>query len=461
MDVRRGRGLEVHSRASLRLRASGPAYREGARVRRSTLRHAVWHPANVRGCHQRVRAFAKALARRWPEWNVPRYELGQRYFSEGPLAGVPDWYRRAREELERISNPNTFGLLHLAEAVFAGHDTARARELATELKAHVRPGDWVTEWPAAYVWRLAVLQGDSATAAREFEGLPNRMPVLSWAYAEGRGIDYADRFVAADSGRSPAWTTWPVARGRFAEYRDRWLEDEPLEWRPGPAVELWHVLFQGVPADSMTELSLDRLERIAAGQLDIDPPVTEDERAMAVFWTTLWQLSNGGMQGAREAIRYLDDEAERWGHFAVFARMLEVLVTRAEGADVSPTVLQMDSLARTLPLPVRRLGWAPNPTNVENLFLARELARIGETERALAASRRRFYGGYAHFTTPITAYLREEARLAATVGDTAGAVEAYRHYFALRDTRPDLPTWAEQWDSMRVEYGALTGVEIP
>jgi hypothetical protein len=57
--------------------------------------------------------------------------------------------------------------------------------------------------------------------------------------------------------------------------------------------------------------------------------------------------------------------------------------------------------------------------------------------------------------------LREEARLAAMVADTAGAVDAYQHYFAVRDTRPDHPTWAAQWDSMRVEYATLTGVETP
>jgi hypothetical protein len=57
--------------------------------------------------------------------------------------------------------------------------------------------------------------------------------------------------------------------------------------------------------------------------------------------------------------------------------------------------------------------------------------------------------------------LREEARLAAMVGDTAGAIDAYDYYFLLRDTRPDHPPWAAQWDSMRVEFANLTGVEAP
>jgi hypothetical protein len=61
--------------------------------------------------------------------------------------------------------------------------------------------------------------------------------------------------------------------------------------------------------------------------------------------------------------------------------------------------------------------------------------------------------------TSIPEYLREEAWLAAEVGDTTDALKAYRHHLALRDPRSDHPTWAAQWDSARAEYGALTGGE--
>jgi hypothetical protein len=50
-------------------------------------------------------------------------------------------------------------------------------------------------------------------------------------------------------------------------------------------------------------------------------------------------------------------------------------------------------------------------------------------------------------------YLREEGRLAALVGDTSGALRAYRHYLALREN-PD-PPWRAPWDSVRVELAAL------
>jgi len=69
------------------------------------------------------------------------------------------------------------------------------------------------------------------------------------------------------------------------------------------------------------------------------------------------------------------------------------------------------------------------------LTLARAYERLGEPPKALEAARRRGYtfasGAF------LSSFLREEGRLAAIVGDTAGAVKAYRHYLALRsDAEP-------------------------
>ena len=99
---------------------------------------------------------------------------------------------------------------------------------------------------------------------------------------------------------------------------------------------------------------------------------------------------------------------------------------------------------------------------IDNLALSRKLLAVGDTAAALAAARRarprnawQFWVSEGIFTD----LLREEARLAAMVGDTARAIDAYELYLAVRDPRPDHPPWAAQWDSMRVEFGALTGVE--
>jgi hypothetical protein len=101
---------------------------------------------------------------------------------------------------------------------------------------------------------------------------------------------------------------------------------------------------------------------------------------------------------------------------------------------------------------------------IDNLFLSRKLVEVGDTAAALAASRRpRPWNSWHPEVTGglFVDLLREEARLTAMVGDTAAAIDAYEHYFKLRDTRPESAHWAAQWDSMRVEYGALTGVEGP
>ena len=99
---------------------------------------------------------------------------------------------------------------------------------------------------------------------------------------------------------------------------------------------------------------------------------------------------------------------------------------------------------------------------IDNLFLSHRLFEVGDTAGALAAAIRAkpWNSVQTEFTGGIFVdLLREEARLTAMTGDTAGAIDAYEHWLALRDTRPESPHWAAQWDSVRAEYAALTGVE--
>jgi hypothetical protein len=80
-------------------------------------------------------------------------------------------------------------------------------------------------------------------------------------------------------------------------------------------------------------------------------------------------------------------------------------------------VRRLDSLSRK--------GWS----ETWNLVIARLLEAQGDVPRALAAARRRTFGNYPRY---LPSFLREEGRLAALSGDTAGAIAAYRHYLALR-----------------------------
>jgi hypothetical protein len=85
------------------------------------------------------------------------------------------------------------------------------------------------------------------------------------------------------------------------------------------------------------------------------------------------------------------------------------------------------------------------------LIAARLFEARGDPRRALAALRRRPYRASA--VTFLSTFLREEGRLAAVVGDTAGAVRAYRHYLALRPN-PDAARKPEV-DAVRAELAKL------
>ena len=56
----------------------------------------------------------------------------------------------------------------------------------------------------------------------------------------------------------------------------------------------------------------------------------------------------------------------------------------------------------------------------------------------------------------LPAYLSAEGRLAAAVGDTAGAIEAYQRFLRLRD-RPDPGHLREQVNQVRAHLAELVG----
>ena len=96
-----------------------------------------------------------------------------------------------------------------------------------------------------------------------------------------------------------------------------------------------------------------------------------------------------------------------------------------------------DSLSRTFPL----FG---DVVQDANLVLARLWETQGNLPRARAATRRRA-GMYTDWPPFLSSFLREEGRLAALAGDTAGAVRAYRHYLMFRyDPEPSVQPEVER-----------------
>ncbi|MFL5521985.1 MAG: hypothetical protein ACJ8B6_13670, partial [Gemmatimonadales bacterium] len=93
----------------------------------------------------------------------------------------------------------------------------------------------------------------------------------------------------------------------------------------------------------------------------------------------------------------------------------------------------------------------------ENLIAAAAWQRLGRPVEALAAVRRRAYGGLWP-TRFLADALREEGALALATADTAGALKAWRHYLALRTTVDT--ALAPERDRIRTAIAALLPVPI-
>jgi hypothetical protein len=393
-----------------------------------------------------------ALARRWPEWDTPWYELGGKLVQWGAVGSVPDWRRRARQALEHVSGPDPLFGWDYVELAFLNEDTALARVAIDRVLATRDTGG-----PRVLVsrWRLAILRGDTTEADRVFARLAARglngsigSGVIGSALADGRGAAYADR-ADPDTTRDVWW--W--ARGREKPWREAWskmaLQPDATDLDRA-SVPVYLALLLGPSQDTVVADEVQQLERLATdagrgrGQL------------LARCWLALWRARHGDTAAAFETREFLQHESvsRNWGAWAAgWVRTLDVLLAEARGGDVRAALLRMDSVVSVSPQ-LTIYGWWLAPVEMQNLMLARMLARYGEPERALAAARRRpQIVGWVDWYYTLPEYLREEGRLAALTGDTAGAINAYTHYLALREN-PD-PLWRAPWDSVRAELAAL------
>jgi hypothetical protein len=83
-------------------------------------------------------------------------------------------------------------------------------------------------------------------------------------------------------------------------------------------------------------------------------------------------------------------------------------------------------------------------TLAPNLVVARVAETEGDLALALKAVRRRD-GDFGRFQWYLSTFLREEGRLAALTGDSAGAIGAYQHFLMLRpDPEPEMRRENEQ-----------------
>lgn len=385
------------------------------------------------------------------------YEYGDILFHKGALLGVGgarDLARASFERAYRLDSTYAAASLHLFELLVGDGQIERARRLSDQLLKSDSTGEHVE-----FVrWRIALARGDSMERA----GLGERLAAMStgslWrivgtAQLDGVGLGDAE-LAAAELRKRPSTRDERVTSiGYLAELalnRGRPREAATLvaELPPDDAARpIFDCLYGDgdSTAAAAAARALSLAERRPLARDSVQRAFQLFDRSALVQWR-LWRKDTTGSRRVLEDLRAVNDGNAPWwavGHIKVSAALIDALIAAGAGTpDAGDRLAVLDSILQLgLEVGVREPG---------NLASARLHELLGDPAGALAALRRREY----HHRTGIpflAARLRNEARLAAELGEEAEAGKAMRQYLALRSS--PAPERAAAEDSIRSLLG--------
>jgi eukaryotic-like serine/threonine-protein kinase len=441
--------LSARDRAFLRF-VAGPHYPQ-----RSTLKEKVTDYESA----------AAVLPDRVEIW----YQLGDHLFHWGLMLGIADAPSRAAAAFDRaLALDSTFGyaLEHRILLAVRDGDTAIVRRLAGRFMATSGAG----ENAPAVRWLTAVALGDTASlrvvrsgfdtasttalggirlAAQQYIVMladAEAATAVLWSRAETRAereIQLSrQRELALNRGRPHEALALAVAHRNVEEPNETFSEGrglvfETLYWN-GDSAAAASVVRQLAPR-AARPLARDALLR--------------DRQYSDICALEHWRLAQGESGSASRAIATLSaatsppDDPRGASDMHLCAAMLDVLMVIVRHRPAGEAVQRLDSIVTS------GEGVLPPLLDLGNLILIRGREAQGDLQGALSTARRRPLGLVA--PSFLTTALREEGRLAALAGDTAGAVKSYRHYLALRSD-PELPLRAER-DGIKAELARLVG----
>jgi len=215
-------------------------------------------------------------------------------------------------------------------------------------------------------------------------------------------------------------------------------------WPPWPLLRIIQTAYYGYLDSTDAAEAVARLAPSADGPV-AQGPAGRNEQYWTICNVQWWRIAHGDTRTARPAIARLAADtrlvADR-GFPSGCDLMLEALLAAAERRpDAGAAFARLDTFLLT---GRGGPGWV--------MEVARWREAQGDIRGALRATRRR--AGYGYFWN-VSYILREEGRLAALVGDRAGAIKAYRHYLALR-YNPE-PSVKPEVDRVRAELARLVG----
>jgi serine/threonine-protein kinase len=358
------------------------------------------------------------------------YHLGDVYFHCGIGIGLPDALARADSAFRRGAALSSIGdnqdnpeypeaFDHMLALAVMNGDTARARSLMAVAAAADS-----TSVPLRHRWLLAQLVGDSATldSLRRHPELAKERPDAWFTFSQWTGIGVTDAeqviryWVQRGDLPSELWHAMLLNAGRpgaaLAGRKGAGFDDRPRAQERSRIAEF---MFWG--GDSVAASQAARILTPHA-----DGPLEAGSGRMVQYsdicWLEQWRLYQGQTGTTSGAIQRL--RAAGLPPFERCASLLDAWLAAVTGrSDAGPKLELLDSLARS------------RVENGVNLVAARLHERNGDLAGALAAVRRRS-GWFMLWPAFMSTFLREEGRLAALTGDTAGAIKAYQHYLALR-----------------------------
>jgi serine/threonine protein kinase len=392
----------------------------------------------------------------------------------GSVIPVPDWEAEARRAFERSwSLDSTTPQLVERHVAFAlgTEDLGWLRRVGPH---YLATADTLAPSWIGNRWVTAVALGDSATV-RTLRSLAaaGDPRVANWAVStrvklmedllrvprsDGDLLDAQCRahvLTSADSaGLASSLGYEGLEKGRIRQLADVLTGPLGRFWNtPAPGrgrtqvfvIGLW-LIYPGL--DSVAALAAESLRLFAAM-----PRASPESRGVPIAepgyqlcYLQLHRAARGDTVGVRAIARRLEPWFQANAMVGVCPALVEALVESHDpGRQDTPALDRLEALLR------RGTGWE-FPTDAAIPVLARLLRRRGEYDRALAVSRMHALGDAFYWQSHV-ALLREEGNLAGIVGDTTGAIEAYRRYLAFRTDPDDLGK--PQVDSVRAALNAL------
>ena len=362
-------------------------------------------------------------------------------FHHGLQLGVSSALEQARTSLERahwVDPSNRPAIAHLTHLAFIQRDTSRLR-VNVERWLSIQSDDTTR---VLLHWMLATAHADSASAAR----LPHWLDVnaiYNLPQHAGYALDDAER--VALKWRNDAPTVQHAVDDLLLLYRLVLNRGQPQ--RAHAYLDTMDVVLAESPHLKLLWSDIDRFAILTVLYADGDS--TRIRRQLArVATRAAFPLPRGE---AERTEWYLDRCAlEEWrlaqGHTTSADTSSAVLAAGDPPARLCAQVVaafaatvrreprahalldSADAHARTVPPFLLR---RPQQQHT-NLLIARLFERQGRLHQARAAAARRgIY--YLPFNDYIAAYTRDEGRLALAIGDTAGAVRAWRVFVGLQE----------------------------